>query len=79
MYLDRALYARIGDLYARRETLGLNAEQARLLDRYHTRFVRAGGALEQADQDRLAAINERLATLGTSSGRMCSPTKRPTR
>jgi peptidyl-dipeptidase Dcp len=68
MYLDRALYARISDLYARRDTLGLNAEQARLLDRYHTRFVRAGGALEQAAQDRLAAINERLATLGTQFG-----------
>jgi peptidyl-dipeptidase Dcp len=68
MYLDRKLYARIGDLYARRDTLGLNAEQARVLDRYHTRFVRAGGALEQASQDRLAAINERLATLGTQFG-----------
>ncbi|MDP2294940.1 MAG: M3 family metallopeptidase [Pseudolabrys sp.] len=68
MYLDRKLYARIGDLYARRDTLGLNAEQARVLDRYHTRFVRAGGALEQASQDRLAAINERLASLGTQFG-----------
>ena len=68
MYLDRKLYARIGELYARRDTLGLNAEQARVLDRYHTRFVRAGGALEQAAQDRLAAINERLATLGTQFG-----------
>ena len=47
MYLDRALYARIADLYARRDTLGLDAEQARVLDRYHTRFVRAGGALGQ--------------------------------
>ena len=68
MYLDRALYARIGDLHAHRDTLGLNAEQARVLDRYHTRFVRAGGALAQAAQDRLAAINERLATLGTQFG-----------
>ena len=68
MYLDRRLSARIGDLHARRDTLGLNAEQARVLDRYHTRFVRAGGALEQAAQDRLAAINERLATLGTQFG-----------
>jgi|SRR5665213_585780 len=68
MYLDRKLYARIADLYARRDTLGLNAEQARLLGRYHTRFVRAGGALEKAAQDRLAAINERLASLGTQFG-----------
>src|SRR5665647_1273112 len=28
LYLDRALYARIADLYGRREALGLNAEQA---------------------------------------------------
>ena len=48
--------------------LGLNAEQARVLDRYHTRFVRAGGALDQPAQDRLAAINERLASLGTQFG-----------
>lgn len=68
MYLDRKLYARIGDLHARRDSLGLTAEQARVLDRYNTRFVRAGGALEQAAQDRLAAINERLATLGTQFG-----------
>ena len=68
LYLNRALYARIADLYARRDTLGLSAEQARVLDRYHTRFVRAGAALDQAQQDRLAAINERLATLGTQFG-----------
>ena len=68
MYLDRALYARIADLYARRDALGLSAEQARVLDRYHTRFVRAGAALEQAAQNRLATINERLASLGTQFG-----------
>ena len=68
MYLDRALYARIAGLYARRDTLGLNAEQARVLDRYRTRFVRAGAALDKPAQDRLAAINERLASLGTQFG-----------
>lgn len=68
MYLNRALYARIADLHARRDTLGLDAEQARLLERYQLRFVRAGGALDQAKQDRLAAINERLASLGTQFG-----------
>ena len=62
LYLNRALYARIADLYRRRAALGLNVEQARVLDRYHTRFVRAGGALEKPAQDRLADINERLAS-----------------
>jgi len=50
MYLNRALFARIADLWARRDTLGLNAEQARVLERYHTRFVRAGAALDKAAQ-----------------------------
>ncbi len=68
LYLNRALYTRIADLYARCGTLGLNAEQARVLDRYHTRFVRAGGALDQPAQDRLATINEKLASLGTQFG-----------
>src|SRR3569623_919879 len=35
LYLNRALYARIAGLYARRGALGLTAEQARVLDRYH--------------------------------------------
>ena len=65
LYLNRALYGRIADLYAKRGTLGLGAEEARVLERYHTRFVRAGAALEKSAQDRLAAINERLASLGT--------------
>jgi peptidyl-dipeptidase Dcp len=68
LYLNRALYARIADLYQHRAALGLSPEQARVLDRYHTRFVRAGAALEKPAQDRLAAINERLASLGTQFG-----------
>ena len=68
LYLNRALYSRIADLYDRRDVLSLDAEQARVLERYHTRFVRAGAALERPAQDRLAAINERLASLGTQFG-----------
>jgi peptidyl-dipeptidase Dcp len=64
-YLNGALFRRINDLYARRDTLSLTPEQARVLERYHTRFLRAGAALDKASQDRLAAINERLASLGT--------------
>jgi peptidyl-dipeptidase Dcp len=68
LYLDRALYARIAALYEKRASLGLNPEQARVLDRYYTRFVRAGAALDKPAQDRLAAINEQLASLGTQFG-----------
>jgi peptidyl-dipeptidase Dcp len=68
LYLDQALYARIAELHRQRDSLGLPPEQARVLDRYHTRFVRAGAALDKPAQDRLAAINERLASLGTQFG-----------
>jgi len=68
LYLNRALYGRIADVYETRAALGLGAEEARVLERYHTRFVRAGAALEKSAQDRLAAINERLASLGTQFG-----------
>ena len=68
LYLNRALYSRIADLYDRRDTLSLDAEQARVLERYHTRFVRSGAALDKKAQDRLAAINERLASVGTQFG-----------
>ena len=68
LYLNRALYSRIADLYDRRDALSLDAEQARVLERYRTRFVRSGAALERPAQDRLAAINERLASLGTQFG-----------
>ena len=65
LYLNPALYSRIASLHGRRGSLGLSPEQTRVLERYHTRFVRAGAALEKPAQDRLAAINERLASLGT--------------
>jgi peptidyl-dipeptidase Dcp len=67
-YLNAPLFRRIDDLYRRRDSLGLDPEQMRVLERYHTRFVRAGAGLDKAPQDRLAAINERLATLGTQFG-----------
>jgi peptidyl-dipeptidase Dcp len=67
-YLNAPLFRRIDDLYRRRSSLGLDPEQMRVLERYRTRFVRAGAALDRKAQDRLAGINERLASLGTQFG-----------
>jgi len=64
--MNAALFARIADLYARRATLGLTSEQARLLERTYTRFRRAGAGLDETAKKRMAEINERLAHLGTS-------------
>ena len=51
---------------APRATLGLTAEQDRVLERYHLSFRRAGAHLDDAARARLGAISERLATLGTA-------------
>ncbi|WP_134499404.1 M3 family metallopeptidase [Microvirga pakistanensis] len=65
IFMNEALYRRVASLYDARESLGLDAEQARVLDRYHTIFVRAGAKLAPDEKKRLAAVTERLASLGT--------------
>ncbi len=64
--LDAALFARVDTLFDNRETLGLKAERARVLERTHTGFVRAGAKLEGEDRERLAKITEELAGLYTA-------------
>jgi peptidyl-dipeptidase Dcp len=66
--MDPDLFARVDAVFRQRETLGLDAEQLRLLERTHRGFVRSGAQLGADDKARLAAINERLAGLGTSFG-----------
>ncbi len=63
--LDPALFARIQQLYDTRDSLGLDAEGVRLVERYHTDFVRAGAKLSDADKAHLKEINGELAKLGT--------------
>lgn len=46
-------------LYSRRGELGLNAEQARVLERYHIAFLRNGGGLPDETKARLAAVERR--------------------
>lgn len=64
--MNRALFARIGALWAARESLDLSAEQARVLELYHRMFLRAGAGLEGAAAARMAEIKERLAVLSTA-------------
>ncbi len=66
--LNERLFGRVEALWQNRDTLDLNEEQARVLERYHTRFVRAGAGLGPDEKRRLAEINERQATLGTQFG-----------
>ena len=66
IHSNDALFRRIDALAKTAETLGLTAEQRRVLERYHITFRRAGAGLDPAAKKRLAEIIERLAALGTS-------------
>ncbi|WP_112662249.1 M3 family metallopeptidase [Microvirga flavescens] len=65
IFMNEALFARVEALHKTRDSLSLTPEQARVLERYHTIFVRAGAQLRGESKTRLAAITERLASLGT--------------
>jgi len=65
VYMDAALFARVDTLYRERQSLGLNPEQQRLLERIHLDFVRAGARLAPAQQARYAQVMEQLAALTT--------------
>lgn len=75
IHLHDKLFRRIEDLYARRDELGLGAEQDRLLERYRSDFVRAGASLSASDQARLRQLNEELSGLSTEfSARLLAET-----
>jgi peptidyl-dipeptidase Dcp len=63
--LNGKLFARVKAIHDKRDTLGLDAESLRLVERYHTDFVRAGANLSEADKTRLKALNAELASLQT--------------
>ena len=64
--MNGALFARVDALYQARGSLGSDAEAARVLELTWKAFVRSGALLDADDQARLAEINERLASLGTT-------------
>src|SRR5262245_18274320 len=66
IHLHDGLYARIKALWDARDSLGLASEEARVLERYDITFRRAGAGLPAEAKSRIAAIGERLASLGTA-------------
>lgn len=65
---NAALFARIDALWEGRESLGLTLEETRVLERHWKGFVKSGAKLPKPEQERLSAINERLAGLGAQFG-----------
>ncbi|UQE73814.1 M3 family metallopeptidase [Gordonia sp. PP30] len=66
--MNPRLFARIADVYERREALGLSEPQRRLTEHRYRDAVRAGAALDPEGQVEMRAISARLATLSTEFG-----------
>jgi peptidyl-dipeptidase Dcp len=66
--MNAALFQRIDTLWETRETLGLDLEQTRVLERHWKGFVKSGAKLPKPEQEQLAGINEKLAGLSTQFG-----------
>ena len=64
--LDPRFFQRVDTIFQRGLRQKLDAEQRRVLERAHSSLVRAGAQLEPQSKTRMAEINARLATLGTT-------------
>ncbi len=64
-FLNDTLFKRIDDLYTRRNSLGLDPQSVRLIERYDLDFVRAGAKLTPAQKERIKTINGQVAALQT--------------
>lgn len=63
--LDPKLFARVKAIYDQRDTLSLEPEQKRLVERHYEELVRAGAQLSDADKTTLRKLNVEETTLST--------------
>jgi peptidyl-dipeptidase Dcp len=63
---NKALWARIKTIWENRAAADLSDEQNRVLALYHQMFVRAGADLDAGAAERMTAVKQRLAVLGTA-------------
>lgn len=66
--LNEKLFERIKQVYDRRATLDLDAEQSRLLEKTYRKFVRAGALLDAEQKARLKEINGELSLAAVKFG-----------
>ncbi|MDJ0709177.1 MAG: M3 family metallopeptidase [Woeseiaceae bacterium] len=63
--LNDALWQRVKSVYEQRDSLGLDEQDARLLELRHRSFVRAGAALDPAVKEQISNINAEISALTT--------------
>ncbi|MGU3522862.1 peptidyl-dipeptidase Dcp [Enterobacteriaceae bacterium C23F] len=65
IYLNDALFARVDELWRKRDALGLDAESLRLVEVVHQRFILSGAKLNAEQKAQLRELNTEAATLST--------------
>lgn len=63
--LNEKLWQRVRTVYEQRDSLGLDEQDARLLELTHRNFVRSGAGLDAESKQVLADLNAELSTLST--------------
>ena len=66
--MDAKIFERVDAVYQERETLGLDAQEMRLVELTHRDFVRRGAMLEDDTKARVKEINARISELNTVFG-----------
>lgn len=66
--LNQKLFSRVKQLWDSKESLKLNSEQAKLLEKTHKSFVRSGANLNDTDKAKLRKINSELSLLSLQFG-----------
>jgi peptidyl-dipeptidase Dcp len=66
IFLNSKLFARVSQIYEKRDAGPLDAESKRLVQVSYDQFVHAGARLSDADKERLKKLNEEASTLADS-------------
>ncbi len=63
IYLNAKLFERIKFIYNKKDSLKLNTEQIKLVEKYYKGFVQGGALLKKEDQEKLKKINQEITEL----------------
>ncbi|MFC2104793.1 M3 family metallopeptidase, partial [Bacteroidota bacterium] len=66
--MNQDLFQKIKSVYDKRESLELDQEQIRVVEKYYRDFERNGAALAEVDREELKKINEKLSMLTLDFG-----------
>tara|TARA_B000000475_G_scaffold271939_1_gene271195 strand:+ start:3004 stop:5088 length:2085 start_codon:yes stop_codon:yes gene_type:complete len=63
--LNAKLFKRVESVYKNRNSIDLDAESIRLIEKYYKDFVRSGSKLSKEQKERLKSINSKISVLQT--------------